>query len=220
MISITGKQIETMKKQYRATLINSLPGYRSLHMVGTISKDGITNLALFNSVFHVGANPPLLGMVVRPDTPDHDTLNNIFSVGQYTLNNVLPEWHHKAHQASASYPSGISEFDVLGFKKQYINDFKAPFVKLSTIQIGLELKEAIDIKLNNTTIVIGEIVHIQIADSVLQTDGYVDHLTAGTITVAGLDSYFTTQSIGRLEYATSGRSETSTKNLITDERLN
>jgi flavin reductase (DIM6/NTAB) family NADH-FMN oxidoreductase RutF len=219
MISITGKQIEAMEKHYRTTLINSLPGYKSLHIVGTISTDGITNLALFNSVFHVGANPPLLGMVVRPDNPDHDTLKNICSVGHYTLNNVLPKWYREAHQTSAIYPSGSSEFDLLGFKKQYINNFKAPFVQGSTIQIGLELMEIIDIELNNTSIVIGEIVNIQIAESVIQTDGYVDHPAAGTITVAGLDSYFTTQHIGRLEYATVGRREISTKKIMEDERL-
>jgi flavin reductase (DIM6/NTAB) family NADH-FMN oxidoreductase RutF len=219
MMNITGKQIEAMEKHYRTTLINSLPGYRSLHMVGTISRDGITNLALFNSVFHVGANPPLLGMIVRPGTPEHDTLNNICSVGEYTLNNVLPEWYREAHKTSASYPSGRSEFDLMGFKKQYINDFKAPFVQRSTIQIGLELKETIDIELNNTTIVIGEIVCIQIAESVIQADGYVDHPAAGTIAVAGLDSYFTTQHIGRLEYAKSGQSKISNKKIITNEQL-
>lgn len=212
MISITGKQIARMEKNYRTTLINSVPGYRSLHLVGTISTDGITNLALFNSVFHVGANPPLLGMVVRPETPDHDTLDNICSVGQYTLNNVLPEWYRDAHQTSASYPSGSSEFDLLGFGKEYIEEFKAPFVRQSTIQIGLELRETIAVNLNNTTIVIGEIVEIQIADSIIQTDGYVDHTAANTVTVTGLDSYFSTKHIGRLGHARSGRSKLSINN--------
>lgn len=32
-------------------------------MLGTINKDGISNLGLFNSIFHVGANPPLLEMI-------------------------------------------------------------------------------------------------------------------------------------------------------------
>jgi flavin reductase (DIM6/NTAB) family NADH-FMN oxidoreductase RutF len=201
MTIITTEEIKVMEKYYRTMLINSLPGYRSLHMIGTISADGITNLGLFNSVFHIGANPPFLGMVVRPDTPDHDTLANILAMGQYTLNNVLPEWYQQAHQTSASYPSGNSEFDILGFKKQYINNFKPPFVQQSTIKIGLELRESFDIELNGTTIVIGEIVNIQTAESVIQADGYVDHTAAGTVTIAGLDSYFSTQPIGRLKYA-------------------
>ncbi|MGZ3754001.1 MAG: flavin reductase family protein [Mucilaginibacter sp.] len=198
---ITRDEITEMERAYRTTLINSLPGYRSLHMVGTINNDGITNLGLFSSVFHVGANPPLLGIVMRPNTPDHDTLNNIQSTGQYTLNNVLPDLYKRAHQTSAHYPSDVSEFDICGFKKLYTHGFKAPFVQESTIKIGLELRDTIDIELNKTTIVIGEIIQILVNETLIGPDGYVDHVKAATVAVAGLDSYFTTQSLGRLPYA-------------------
>jgi len=201
---INRSQIEEMDKRYRANFINSLPGYKCLNMVGTISNDGITNLGLFNSVFHVGANPPLLGMVFRPDTPDHDTLKNINETGQYTLNNVLPEWYAQAHQTSASFPSGVSEFTPCGFTKHYIDQFKPPFVQQSTVKIGLELRECIDIALNNTKIVIGEVIHVIIDFVLLGADGYVDHIKAKTVTVAGLDSYFTANVLGRLTYAKPG----------------
>ena len=102
--------ISAMEKRYRTTFINSLPGYKCLQMIGTTNNNGVTNLALFNSIFHLGANPPLLGMIFRPDGDDHDTLNNIKQTGQYTINNVLPKWFEKAHQTSARYPSGYSEF--------------------------------------------------------------------------------------------------------------
>jgi flavin reductase (DIM6/NTAB) family NADH-FMN oxidoreductase RutF len=97
-------------------------------MIGTANNNGVTNLALFNSIFHLGANPPLLGMIFRPDGDDHDTLQNIKETGQYTINNVLPEWFEKAHQTSARYPSGYSEFEPCGFKESYYDDFKVPFV--------------------------------------------------------------------------------------------
>ncbi len=32
--------ISAMEKRYRTTFINSLPGYKSLHMLGTVNKDG------------------------------------------------------------------------------------------------------------------------------------------------------------------------------------
>jgi len=203
-MTITRKHIEEMDKRYRATFINSLPGYKCLNMVGTISNDGITNIGLFNSAFHVGANPPLLGMVFRPDTPDHDTLDNINETGQYTLNNVLPEWYIQAHQTSASFPSGVSEFLPCGFVKYYIDQFKPPFVQQSTIKIGVELRECIDIALNNTKIVIGEVIHVIIDNILIGSDGYVDHIKAKTVTVAGLDSYFTAKALGRLTYAKPG----------------
>ena len=201
---INSEQIAEMEKRYRATFINSLPGYKCLQLVGTISTDGITNLGLFNSIFHVGANPPLLGMVFRPDSPDHDTLDNIKANGQYTLNNVLPDWYERAHLASAKFPSGVSEFEPCGFKKYYQNGFKPPFVSQSSIKIGLELREMIDIEVNNTTIVIGEIVYIILDGDLIEDDGYLDHQRAGTLTVNGLEAYFTTNKLARLSHARPG----------------
>lgn len=211
MKQINRNEISEMEKRYRATFINSLPGFKNLLMVGTSSNDGITNIGLFNSVFHVGANPPLLGMVFRPDTPDHDTFDNIMETGQYTLNNVMPEFYLEAHQTSASYPSGVSEFLSCGFTKFYIAQFKAPFVESSSIKIGLEFRECIDIAINDTKIVIGEIIHILIDEQFIGKDGYVDHIKAKTIAVAGLDCYFTCDTLGRLSYAKPGQIPTKLK---------
>lgn len=204
MISIQSDQINQLEKQYRISLINSLVGYKSLNLLGTISKEGITNLCIISSAFHLGANPPLLGLVIRPERAHNDTLTNIKSTGQYTLNNVLPEWYMQAHQTSASYAAGISEFDTCGFQKLYADGFKAPFVKQSNIRIGLELREIIDVELNGTTILIGEIVQILADDAMITEDGTVDHIKAKTMTVAGLDTYFLPQPIGRLAYAKPG----------------
>lgn len=86
----------------------------------------------------------------------------------------------------------------------YADRFKAPFVKQSTIRIGLELREIIDVELNGTTILIGEIVQILADDAMITDDGTVDHVKAKTMTVAGLDTYFLPQPIGRLAYAKPG----------------
>jgi flavin reductase (DIM6/NTAB) family NADH-FMN oxidoreductase RutF len=193
--------ISAMEKRFRTTFINSLPGYKCLQLLGTVNKEGVTNLGLFNSVFHLGANPALLGMIFRPDGDDHDSLKNIIQTSQYTLNNVLPQWFKQAHQTSARFPSGHSEFEPCGFKESYLEGFKAPFVYQSSIQIGLEMRDLVDIPINNTKMLIGEIVHVSMDDSILESDGYVDHLKAGTVTVTGLDSYFTTSHLGRLAYA-------------------
>ena len=204
MIHIKSEQIPELEKQYRISLINGLVGYKALNLLGTANNNGVTNLCLISSAFHLGANPPLIGMVIRPEREHNDTLKNIKATGEYTLNNVLPEWYKQAHQTSAAYPSGVSEFDTCGLKKQYANGFKAPFVAQSSIRIGLELRELIDMEINRTTIVVGEIVHILVDDAVVAIDGYVDHIKAGTTTVAGLDTYFLPQVLGRLSYAKPG----------------
>jgi len=204
MINIKSEQIYQLEKHYRISLINSLIGYSSLNLLGTSSNDGITNLCIISSAFHLGANPPLIGLVIRPEREHNDTLTNIKETGQYSLNNVLPQWYVQAHQTSASYPSGVSEFDVCGFNKKYVNGFKAPFVGQSTVRIGLELREVIDMEINGTTIIIGEIVHILTEDDLIAADSTVDHIKAETMTVAGLDMYFLPQPVGQLAYAKPG----------------
>jgi flavin reductase (DIM6/NTAB) family NADH-FMN oxidoreductase RutF len=204
MENINSEQISQLEKNYRISLINSLIGYRSLNLIGTASNNGITNLCIISSTFHLGANPPLIGLVIRPEREHNDTMRNIKSTGQYTLNNILPEWYMQAHQTSASYPSGVSEFDACGFHKHYVKDFKAPFVKESNVRIGLELREVIDMEINDTTIIVGEIVHIITEDLLIAADGTIDHSKAMTMTVAGLDTYYLPNPVGQLAYAKPG----------------
>jgi len=210
MININSNQISELEKNYRINLINSLAGYKSVNLLGTINTFGIPNLCIISSVFHLGSNPPLFGLIIRPEREHNDTLKNIKSTGQYTLNNVLPEWYKQAHQTSASYPSGVSEFKECGFEELYLTDFKAPFVKQSTVRIGLELREIVEMKINGTTLVIGEVIEISVQDSIIGKDGFVDHVKASTLTLAGLDSYYLTEPAGRLTYAKPG---TEPKNL-------
>jgi flavin reductase (DIM6/NTAB) family NADH-FMN oxidoreductase RutF len=201
MKSITSGQLSGMEKYYRINLINGLVGYKSLNLLGTVNENGITNLCIISSAFHLGANPALIGLIIRPERAHNDTLANIKATKHYTLNNVLPDWYMQAHQTSASYPSGVSEFDTCGFKPQFMDGFAAPFVEESSVRIGLELREMIPVELNGTTIVIGEIVQILADDSIITEDGTIDHVEAATMTVAGLDTYFLPQRVGRLAYA-------------------
>lgn len=201
MITFASSALAEQDKRFRTNFINSLSGFKSLQLLSTVNEKGVSNLALFNSIFHVGANPPYLGLVVRPDGPEHDTLKNILKQEYYTLNNVLEKFYQQAHQTSARYVSGESEFTACGFNEEYMVDFPVPFVKESSIQIGLKLKEVIPVKTNGTTIVIGEIVLIRMDEKYLLSDGTVDLEAAGSITVAGLDSYHRTQKIARLAYA-------------------
>jgi flavin reductase (DIM6/NTAB) family NADH-FMN oxidoreductase RutF len=190
-----------MEQRFRKTFINSISGFKSLQLVGTKNKDEATNLAIFNSIFHVGASPPYIGFVVRPDGNQHETMSNILETKHYTLNNVLESNFLAAHQTSARYLAGQSEFKECGFTEEYIKGFKAPFVKEANIKIGLEFKEFLPFLLNRTKIVIGEIKHILIEEDLVGEDGFVDLGKAGSVTSAGLDSYYKTSELGRLTYA-------------------
>lgn len=204
--------IAQLSKQVRVHLINSLGGFKSVSLVGTKSESGNINLAIFSSIFHIGANPPLIAFIFRPSPPERDTLRNILESRFYTINHLNESIYKKAHQASARYESSISEFDAVGLTSEFKNEFQAPYVKESSIQLGVELREKLDITLNNTIMVIGEIVQIYVPKDCLFEDGFVDIEKAKSITCSGLDSYHKTILLDRLSYAKPDKEITSISN--------
>lgn len=200
-IHIDYNQILQLEKQKRVHLINSLGGFKSVALVGTSDENKNTNLSIFSSFFHLGANPPLIGMIFRPSPPERDTMRNILDTGFYTINHINESIFKKAHQTSARYDRGVSEFDATGLNSEYKNDFFAPFVVESKVQLGIEFKQKIDISINNTTMIVGEIVQIYIPENCLLEDGFIDIEKANTITCSGLDSYHKTMQLDRLSYA-------------------
>jgi flavin reductase (DIM6/NTAB) family NADH-FMN oxidoreductase RutF len=199
--TLSNAQIMDMEQRKRAQLINSISGFRSVALIGTIDTQGQTNLAIFSSIVHLGSNPPLLGFIMRPDSVERHTLSNIMETGCYTINHINSSIYEKAHQTSARYPKNVSEFDAAQLTPQFKDGFMAPFVKESHIQIGMEFKERIEISINQTSMIIGEIKFVHYPANCLLEDGFIDIEKAGTITSAGLDSYHTTQLLQRLQYA-------------------
>lgn len=193
--------LAAMEQRYRAAFINSITGFKSLCLVGTKDADGQTNLAVFSSLVHLGANPALLGLIVRPDSVDRHTLSNILETRVYTINHVTKHCYKKAHQTSARYPKDTSEYTACGFKEVYRENFFTPFVEGSPLQIALKLQQQIPITANGTILLIGKVEHIFLDAAAVQDDGFVDIEKLGSITVSGLDSYHTTKRLARLSYA-------------------
>jgi flavin reductase (DIM6/NTAB) family NADH-FMN oxidoreductase RutF len=191
----------SLDKNKRVHLINSLGGFKSVALVGTSDNEGNNNLAIFSSIFHIGANPPLIGLIFRPSPPERDTYNNIIKTSYFTLNHVNESIFKQAHQTSARYDEGDSEFEKTGLTPEYKDHFFAPYVAESRIQLGIEFKEKVPISVNNTTLIIGEIIQIYIPEDSLNVDGFVDIEKANSITCSGLDSYHKTIQLDRLSYA-------------------
>jgi len=198
---LSNKEITELDKEYRRAFINSLAGFRQAVLVGTISAHGKTNLAIFNSLIHLGANPALFGLINRPDTVPRDTLQNIQSRGLYTLNYVAGADYQKAHQTSARYPVGVSEFQQVGFEEVYHDGFAAPFVAGAMVQIAMKFEERIDIQRNGTVMIVGSIQEVRIDNALVEPDGFVKLSDASVLVSQGLDAYFTTSPLGRLPYA-------------------
>lgn len=194
-----------LEQRYRAAFVNSLSGFKSVALIGTKDANGQTNLAIFNSFVHIGANPPYIGFISRPDSVDRHTLSNIMETGFYTINHINESIFRQAHQTSARYPKDVSEFDATHLTPEYKLGFKAPFVKESMIQMGVQFKEKMMISTNNTILVIGQINQVYFPNDCLCGDGFLDIEKAKTITCVGLDSYHKTERLARLTYAKADR---------------
>ncbi len=194
-----------LEQRYRAAFVNSLSGFKSVALIGTANSNKQTNLAIFNSLVHIGANPPYIGFISRPDSVDRHTLSNIMETGYYTINHINEDIYKQAHQTSARYPKDISEFDATHLTPDYKLGFKAPFVKESYIQMGVQFKERINITTNNTVLVIGQINQVYFPNDCLCNDGFLDIEKAKSITCSGLDSYHKTERLARLTYAKADR---------------
>jgi flavin reductase (DIM6/NTAB) family NADH-FMN oxidoreductase RutF len=128
-------------------------------------------------------------------------LTNIIETNQYTINYVVTADYEKAHQASAKYDKGVSEFDACGFTEYDHVDFDAPFVAEAPVKVAMKLEQKIDIPINNTILIIGSIQHIEIDEAMISSDGFVGLDKVNALACAGLDAYYETHLINRLTYA-------------------
>lgn len=201
MRSFVNIDFEKMPKRYRANFFNSIGGFKSLNLIATKGLNEISNVAPFNSIIHIGANPPYVGFIARPETEEHQTLKNIRETKQYTINNVTKNIYNQAHLASAKFDANTSEFSITGLNEMYTEFVTAPYVAESSIKLGLELESIIPIPLNGTSLVIGKVKEVIIQELFIEDDGHINIDAAGSITCAGLDTYFEVNKIARLPYA-------------------
>ena len=198
MHSFTHQEILDMEKPKRTALMNGLSGFRSAVLVGTANMRGVANLAVFFSTIHVGANPPLMGLLLRPPAARQHTRDNLFATGQYTINAISIDFYRQAHATSQRLPEEESEFTACGLTPHYWPSFAAPAVAESPIRIGLRLQEHHDIASNQTTLVIGSVQHVEIAPDLLEDDGHLRPDRGRLVCVSDLETYHQPQYVERI----------------------
>ena len=198
-------EIKGWDRFYRANFINSLQGFKPISLLGTLSENGMPNLAIFSNIIHIGADPALIGFINRPVEAAPHTIRNIELTKQFTINHIQASFLAAAHQTSAKYSADQNEFEETGLQTFFLENFKAPFVAESDIKYGLELVEIVPITHNNSFLVIGSITHVLLKEGLVQQDGFIDANRAQTITSLGLDGYYSTEPIARFEYAKPGK---------------
>lgn len=181
--------IQELEHIYKINLINSCSGYKSANLIGSISKNGVENVAVFSSVTHIGSSPAILGFFLRPTTVIRNTYENLKATGYYTINHIHEAIKEDAHHTSAKYDSNISEFEVTHLEAEYKTGFSVPFVKGAPIQLAMEYLEEYPIKANDTILVIGKIIGLYVDNELIEEDGFINLSKAKVAAINGLDGY-------------------------------
>ena len=200
-MQVSAQDIQQMESRRRAAFVNSLSGFKSANLVGTADACGRTNLAIMSSALHLGSNPPLLALVVRPGGDERHTLANILETGYYSLNHVSSTMVEAAHQTAARYQKEVSEFEATGLTPLWKAGFPAPLVAEAPVKLGLQLREHQELAINRTHLVIGEVLLAELPEHSLREDGSVDLYGAGTVALSGLDTYHDPATLKRMAYA-------------------
>lgn len=199
MVEFTTEKLSAIPQRERAHLINNLCGLRSANLIGTQSGPKV-NLAVFNSVLHLGSQPPLLGLVFRPLTVERHTYDYIKETKLFSVNQLPVSKAGEGHHTSAKFKAEQSEFNHCGFTPLYREGLTLPFVQESHIQILCSYSQEHLLE-NDCIILTGRIVQFWISEHILEPDHWINHQKAESVAIGGLDSYYSTSLIDRFSYA-------------------
>jgi flavin reductase (DIM6/NTAB) family NADH-FMN oxidoreductase RutF len=119
-----------------------------------------------------------------------DTLRNIIDIKEFVVNLVSHHLGEKMNQTSAEYPHGTSEFEQVGLTPASSRFIDAPRVAESPVSLECKLIEIFHH--GNNTMVIGEIVGINIENGIIDERGYINGNALQAIGRMAGDSYTTT----------------------------
>lgn len=197
----SNEDIKNLPRIKRLNLINSVTGVKPANLIGTRSNVN-SNLAIISSIVHLSTNPPLLSFMLRPDHKvRRHTYENIKSEGFFTINNITDNFIEQAHYTSAKFDREVSEFKECNLTEEYLSDFTSPFVKESSLKLGMSYVESVFIKSSNTVMVVGKIEHIYISEHAINKDGLVDLEVLKTVGISGLNSYYKLKKLADFPYA-------------------
>ena len=164
---------------------------RPIAWVTTISQSGIVNLAPFSFFNAFGANPPVVVFsptITRKGTKK-DTLRNLEALGEFVVHSSVASLAEKVNLTSMEVPPDISEVKLAGLHTVPSLKVKPP--RIAEAPTAFECKVLQIVPVGNgpisANLVIGEIVAMHIADSILDEAGRVDPHKLQTVARLGQD---------------------------------
>lgn len=153
---------------------------RPIAWVSTINLAGQPNLAPFSFFNAVCYNPPTLLFcpgVRATDSASKDTYYNIRATNEFVINIVSEELAEAMNITATELPSEVNEFELAGLTEAPSKRVHPPRVAQSPVSFECTLNQIVDIgdgSPGSGWVVIGNVVHIHIADEVMLPDYKID----------------------------------------------
>ncbi len=176
----------TDQKDFWKLIIGSIIP-RPIAWVSTINEKGQPNLAPFSFFNAVCSKPPTIlftSNVRGTDGIQKDTLNNIRSNEEFVVNIVSKKLLESMNISATEYPSTVNEFEIAGVTPGKSKLINPPRVTESPVSMECKLSQIVEIGDGNVgsgSIVIGEIVHVTVADEVLLPNNKINTLALDPI---------------------------------------
>ena len=170
----------------------AIVGPRPIGWMGTLSRDGIANLAPYSFFNALNHQPALLGFA---SIGYKDTIRNIEQTGEFTWNLASRDNAMSMNQSSVSAPTEVDEFELTGLTKAPSRLIKAPRVAEAPVSLECRLCQTQRLKdaaghETETWFVYGEVVYVHIRKDLL-VDGVYDTVKGRPVLRGGgLSDYF------------------------------
>ncbi|MFD3997729.1 flavin reductase family protein [Streptomyces sp. NPDC058548] len=149
---------------YRLLTATVVP--RPIAWVSTSSADGTDNLAPHSFFTIASVTPPVVQFT---SVGRKDSLRNVEETGEFVVN-LAPEGLFEQINATATdFPRGVGEFDACGVEREPSLRVKPPRVAASPVALECELHSTL--RIGDSTVVFGRVVHAAVDESVL-VDGH------------------------------------------------
>lgn len=180
----------------KRTVFTAIVTPRPIGWISTIGADGQANLAPFSFFNLVSSTPPLLMFAVNAavDRLEKDTIANLRARREFVYNLATVPLAEQMVQTSAPAPYGVDEFELAGLEKAASVKVRPPRVARTPVALECEVEDIIDLPPRaegetTTTIVLGRVVGVHIADALMDANGRFDTLAARPLARLGGSQY-------------------------------
>jgi flavin reductase (DIM6/NTAB) family NADH-FMN oxidoreductase RutF len=194
---------ETPVPQFHKLMLGAVAP-RPIALASSLDSQGRPNLSPFSFFNVFGANPPIL--IFSParrgkDNTTKDTYENVKEVPEVVINMVSFAMAQQVSDASADFPKGVNEFEMVGLTMQPSELVKPFRVKESPAQFECKVLQVIETGYNNAAgnLVVCEILRMHINPDVLDEKGMIDPHKIDLVGRLGSEYYVRTNGEGLFE---------------------